>query len=285
MFHLTENQLTSIKLLAKYKYLTSSQFVNIMESYKKRDYLTRALKPLLDMKKPLIAKHDFNPIDGKLESFYYLSKYGKQFLINELGYSAEQIKAPRSIAPVKLKDYHHRKFTIDFHIYLNQWLKSNNGNIIFLNYYFDKSGNNRTGEKNKSVTALNRIYIDKSHSYIPDVNTKFSIDNKEYLYLFEQHNGEDAKRLFKQLYVHVIAISKSVVQKKYKFQKSYRVVVICEFESVKASVIKRLQKLDNIEHYNDFFIFKTNEELQEEFSNHWTLISGETSSFLPESTT
>jgi len=241
MFNLTENQVTAFEILAQFKYLTSSQFVKLMESYKNRDYLTRALKPLLDMRKPLIAKHDFNPINGKLESFYYLTRHGKQFLIDELGYADNQIKAPSGISPVKLKDYPHRKLTIDFHIYLNQWLKSNGGGIIFLNYYFDKFGNNRTGDKNKFVTALNRININESHSFIPDINAKISIDNKKYLYLFEQHNGQDTKRLFEQLHVHLTAISQSVVQKKYKLQTSHRVVVVCEYESVKNSVIKRLQ--------------------------------------------
>lgn len=280
MFYLKENQVKAIKLLAKFKYLTSSQLVETMKSYKRRAYLTKALKPLLGMKKPLITKQDFNPIDGRLESFYYLTKYGKQFLIEECEYADSKIKAPKGLRHISHKDYHHRKFTIDFHINLNQWLVSNEGEIIFLNYYFDKSGNNRTANKTQSVTALNRICIDKSNSFIPDVNTKFLIDNKEYLYLFEQHNGQDAKRLYEQLCVHITAISKNVVQKKYKFQEYHRVVVVCEFESVKKSVIQRLQKIDGIEHYYNFVIFKTNEELQEGFFNNWTLINGEKTTFL-----
>jgi len=282
MFCLTENQVTAIECLSKFKYLTSSQFVEIM-GYKKRDYLTKALKPLILQNKPLIYKHDFNPINGKLESFYYLTKYGKQFLINELEYSEDQIKFPKNLSKIKLKDYHHRKFTIDFHISLDQWLKSNDGYINFLNYYFDKSGNNRTGDKNQSVIALNRIHIDRNHSFIPDINTKFSINGKEYLYLFEQHDGKDTKRLFEQLYVHIIAISKSSVQKKYKQKSSHKVVVVCEFESVKNSVIQRLQKEKGIEHYNNFFIFKTNAELEEDFYDNWTLISGEQTTFISKS--
>ena len=284
MFHLTENQVTVLELIAKYKYLTSSQFVE-MGIYKHRDYLTKALRPLILQKRALVAKYDFNPINGKLESFYYLTKYGKQFLIGELEYTENQIKVPKGVAPIKLKDYHHRKFTINFHLHLNQWLESNGGEINFLNYYFDKSGNNRIGDKNQSVTALNKIHIDRSNSFIPDINTKLSIDGKEYLYLFEQHDGKDAKRLFEQLYVHIIDISKGAVSKKYQFTKSLRVVVVCEFESVKNSVVQRLQKIDAIEHYNNFFIFKTNEELREDFFNNWTLISGEKTTFLPKSTT
>lgn len=278
MFHLTESQITAIELLATYKYLTSSQFVK-MGLYKKRGYLTNALKALVDMKKPLLAKHDFNPINGKLESFYYLTKHGKQFLIDELEYTNSQIKAPRGLSPIYLKDYYHRKLTIDFHVYFRAWLESNNGNVRFFNYYFDKLGNNRSDDKSKHVTATNKVILNKNTSFIPDANTMFSVDDKEYLYLFEQHNGTDAKRLFEQLYVHINAIANGAVAKKYDIKKSHRVVVVCEYESVKKSVITRLQPEKGIEHYTNFFIFKTNAELEEDFYHNWTKISGEQTTF------
>ncbi len=281
MFRLTESQTLAIELLAIYKYLTSSQFVK-MELYKTRGYLTNALKALVDMKKPLLAKHDFNPINGKLESFYYLTKHGKKFLMDECDYADYQIKVPSGLSPIYLKDYYHRKLTINFHINLRTWLKFKDGEVGFFNYYFDKSGNNRSDDKSKYVTALNKVILGTSTSFIPDVNTMFSVDDKEYLYLFEQHNGTDAKRLFEQLYVHIIAISKEVVPKKYNIKISHTVVVVCEYESVKKSVIQRLQKEKGIEHYNNFFIFKTNAELEDDFYDNWTLISGEKSSFLPK---
>lgn len=279
MLYLTESQIVAIELLATYKYLTSSQFVK-MGIYKKRGYLTNSLKALIDVKKPLLAKHDFNPISGKLESFYYLTKYGKNFLIDEMDYSENEIKAPRGLSPIYLKDYYHRKRTIDFHIYLQQWLELNDGEIHFFNYYFDKSGNNRSSDKSKHVSALNKIQLDEANSFIPDANTIFFLDGHKYLYLFEQHNGTDVKRLFEQLYVHVIAISKGVLSEKYDLKKSHKVVVVCEFESVKNAVIQRLQKEQNINHYNNFFIFKTNIELEKDFYNNWTLINGETVNFL-----
>ena len=279
MFHLTESQITAIESLANFKYLTSSQFVK-MGLFKKRDYLTKSLKKLLDVNNPLIAKYDFNPVNGKLESFYYLTKYGKMFLQNEFEYSLDQIKAPRGYKTMQLKDYFHRRFTISFHIYLRQWLDNKNGEMLFLDYYFDKSGNNRSSIKNEHVTALNRIKLKDTNSFIPDINTMFSIDNKEYLYLFEQHNGKDSKRLFEQLYIHIIAISQGVVSDKYNFKKSHKVIVVCEFESVKKSVMNRLQKEVGIESYNNLFLFKTNEELDEDFYNNWSCIDGTKVNFI-----
>lgn len=281
MTHITESQITALELLAAFKYLTSSQFVK-MGLFKKRAYVTNALKVLINTNKPLLAKHDFNPIDGKLESFYYLTKHGKNFLIDELEYTEAQIKAPGSLSPVRLKDYFHRKYTINFHIGFRQWLENNHGEISFLNYYFDKTGNNRNSDNSSStyVTALNKIQLDNAHAFIPDINTMFSLDGEKYLYLFEQHDGKDTKRLFEQLYVHIIAISQRAVSKKYNFQKSHKVVVVCEHESVKNSVMQRLQKEKGIEDYNNFFIFKTNAELKEDFYNNWTQLNGESVTFL-----
>lgn len=271
MANLTENQLKAIALLAIYKYLTSSHFVK-MGVFKKRSYLTNSLKILIDSKNPLISKYDFNPINGKIESLYFLTKNGKKLLINEFSYDESKIKIPIGLDTVYFHDYYHRKYTIDFHIAFRLWLESKNGQVNFLNYYFDKSGNNRIKDKYSHVVSSNKIQLDERTSFIPDINAKFTIDDKEHLFLFEQHNGKDAKRLFEQLYIHIIAISKNVIFEKYNYSKPYRVVVVCEEESVKTSVIKRLQKEKGIEHYNNFFIFKTNNELLENFYSNWTLI-------------
>ncbi len=276
MPNLTENQIKAIELLSIFKYLSSSQFVK-MGVFKKRSYLTNSLKILLDTKNPLISKHDFNPINGKLESFYYLTKYGKRFLINECEYDETQIKVPSGVNQIYLKDYFHRKYTIDFHIAFRQWVESQEGQVDFLNYYFDKAGNNRSG--NDYVTALNKIQLDESISFIPDINAKFTINDKKYLFLLEQHNGNDSKRLFEQLYVHIHAILKQAVSLKYDYKKPYKVVIVCEERSVKDSVIKRLAKVQGIEHYNNFFIFKTNDELEEDFYTNWTLINREKTNF------
>lgn len=279
MLYLTENQIVALELLATYKYLTSSQFVK-MGIYKKRGYLTNALKVLIDIKNPLVAKHDFNPISGKLESFYYLTKYGKNLLIDEMDYMENQIKAPKGLSSIYLKDYQHRKRTIDFHIGLRRWVESNNSDIHFFNYYFDKSGSNKSSNKSQHVYALNKIQLDKDHSFIPDATTMFSLDGQKHLYLFEQHNGQDCKRLLEQLQIHSHAIHKKIISEKYNLKNSHQVVVVCEYESVKDTVIQRLLKIQNIGYYNNFFLFKTNVELDKDFYNNWTLIDGTTVNFL-----
>ena len=64
-----EKQVTALILLATYKFLTSSQFVQL-RLYKNRGDVTNTLKELLSSKRPLIGKKNFqpDPTYGKVES-------------------------------------------------------------------------------------------------------------------------------------------------------------------------------------------------------------------------
>lgn len=273
--HLTENQLKAVEQLSIYKYLTSSQ-LNAVGVYKNRGDLTNSLKKLVDAKNSLIGKISFGvyPRVGKLEDFYYLTNDGKSFLINNLNFAKERIKAVHKNSSEFHGHYFHRKYTIDFYIYLQQWLTENNGEVIFLDYYFDKAGNNRSKIKDEHLKGINRMMLEDGRTFIPDAVTKFNIEGTEYLYLFEQHNGESTKRLIDQLYIHCIALSQGVAALKYNFDRLHRVVVVLEYESIKNALINRLRTIKEFDNFYNFFIFKTNDEIKNDFFNNWTLIDG-----------
>ena len=279
MMYLKQKESDTLVSLAKYKFLCSSQFTQL-GLYKNKGDVTNLLKPMAEQKKPLIGviKFPTDPTIGKLEYIYYLTKFGEKVLLEDLDYPQEKIKKVKS-KPISTKDYFHRRATIDLHIGLNQWLQNNNGEIKFLNYYFDKVGTIKNKD-NKSVIEINRFYLENGKSFIPDISTKFRVNNESYIFLFEQHNGKDSKRLIDQLHIHLLAISQDVVSKKFKFNKSNRVAIVCEEKSVKGAVIQRLQKTDVFNTFHNFFIFKTNDELKEDFFNNWTLINGEQVSFI-----
>lgn len=282
MMYLKQKESDTLVSLAKYKFLCSSQFTRL-GLYKNKGDVTNLLKPMTEQKKPLIGviKFPTDPTIGKLEYIYYLTKFGEKVLLEDLDYPQEKIKKVKS-KPISTKDYFHRRATIDLHIGLNQWLQNNNGEIKFLNYYFDKVGTIKNKD-NKSVIEINRFYLENGKSFIPDISTKFRVNNESYIFLFEQHNGKDSKRLIDQLHIHLLAISQDVVSKKFKFNKSNRVAIVCEEKSVKDAVIQRLQKTDVFNTFYNFFIFKTNDELKEDFFNNWTLINGEQVSFIQKS--
>lgn len=281
MMYLKQKESDILVSLAKYKFLCSSQLTKL-GLYKNKGDVTNLLKLMAEQKKPLIGviKFPTDPTIGKLEYIYYLTKFGEKAVLEDLDYPQEKIKKIKS-KPISTKDYFHRKSTIDFHIGLNQWLQSNNGEIKFLNYYFDKMGTFR--DKDKTIREINRFYLNDNRSFIPDITVKFKVNNESYIFLFEQHNGKDVKRLADQLHVHLLAINEDVVSKKLKFDKYNRVAVVCEEKSVKDAVIQRLQETDIFNNFYNFFIFKTIDELKEDFFNNWTLINGEQVSFIQKS--
>lgn len=276
--YLKQKEEDALTFLAQYKFLSSSQFT-LLGLYKNRGDVTNLLKPMAEQKKPLIGviKFPTDPTIGKLEYIYYLTKFGEKVLLEDLDYPQERIKKVKS-KPISTKDYFHRKSTIDFHIGLNQWLQNSRGEIKFLNYYFDKMGSFR--DKDKKIREINKFYLKDGKSFIPDITVKFKVNNENFIFLFEQHNGKDTKRLLDQLHVHLLAIQEDVVSTKFKINKHNRVVVVCEEKSVKDSIIQRLQEINNFNNFYDFFIFKTNDELKEDFFNNWTLINGEQVSFI-----
>lgn len=282
MVYLKQKESDILVSLSKYKFLCSSQFTQL-GLYKNKGDVTNLLKPMAEQKKPLIGviKFPTDPTIGKLEYIYYLTKFGEKVLLEDLDYPQEKIKKVKS-KPISTKDYFHRKSTIDFHIGLNQWLQNNNAEIKFLNYYFDKLGTIKNKD-NKSIIEINRFYLEDGKSFIPDITVKFKANNENFIFLFEQHNGKDTKRLIEQLQIHLLAISQEIVSKKFNFYKLNRVAIVCEEKSVKDSVIQRLQKTDIFKNFYNHFIFKTNNELKEDFFNKWTLINGEQVSFIQKS--
>lgn len=276
--YLKQKEEDALTFLAQYKFLSPSQFT-LLGLYKNRGDVTNLLKPMAEQKKPLIGviKFPTDPTIGKLEYIYYLTKFGEKAVLEDLDYPQEKIKKIKS-KPISTKDYFHRKSTIDFHIGLNQWLQNSRGEIKFLNYYFDKMGSFR--DKDKKIREINKFYLKDEKSFIPDITVKFKVNNENFIFLFEQHNGKDTKRLVEQLNVHLLAIQEDVVSTKFKINKHNRVAVVCEEKSVKDSIIQRLQEINNFNNFYDFFIFKTNDELKEDFFNNWTLINGKQVSFI-----
>ena len=265
---MSESELKIIEALARYKFLTVSQldFLNIL---KNKVGLYSRLRQLRAGKKPFIKNNVFGIMAGKgrLEDFYFLDKKGKDFLIENLDYSENRIKIPKGTSSLFQRDYFHRKKTIDFFLYLDRFLLDNQSHIIFLNYYFDKQGDNRT---KKNLSAKNKIEVGETGGFfIPDIITKIKYKNNPYLLFFEQHNGKDTKKLMKQLFYHLLALEEGTGALKYDMQKSHRVLIVFEFEGILKATIERLSKIEDFKGFEKFFFFKTEEELKKDFFNGW----------------
>ncbi|WP_417332762.1 hypothetical protein [Halarcobacter sp.] len=276
-----ERQIIALEHLSIHKFLTSSQFVQL-NLYKNRGEVTNALKELLESKKPLIGKKNFkpDPTYGKVESIYYLTQYGKNYLVKNFNYLPENIKFIKKEVNLFQREYHHRRSTVDFNIGLYKWIQRVDGEIIFSHYYFDKKGNNHSKDKSKHLCALNKLELKDGKSFIPDMITMFNIKGKEYLYLFEQNNDYSTTRLINELLPYLYAMSDGLFENIFGFKRSPRIAVVCKNENVKYNLLKRLRTDERFKHFYNLFIFKSNDELLNNFEQNWTLINGQKVSFI-----
>ncbi len=265
--------------LARYKYLTLSQLLAIGVGTTQYKYLWKQVASMRDRKRALIERRSFNLEIrlGRVEDLYYLTKYGKNVLVDDFRLLEKDIKIPIG-KTIAYKDYHHRKTTIDFQISLYQWTEKNNYEIPYFNAYYDKKGNNRT---DKNLTTLSKIDFGNGEYIIPDAVFKVMSETKERLFLFELHMGKDTLRLIKQIHKHAFALVKKFTHKQFKYdlEKSYTIFLLFEYQATKNAFIKRLVKTGvAFSQIEQFFLCKSLDDFAEgNFAEGWLTLFGKNS--------
>lgn len=251
-----------LEALATYQFLTISQMIQL-GIMKDRSNLNKQLKALSKPKKALIQSAAFGTIPsiGRLESIHSLTKYGKVFLEEELGF-LEDIKYPKGAGRPYDQDYFHRKYTIDFQITLQQWIEKLSYQLIFFDRYFDKVGNNRI---DKNLRAKTKVVLDEESFLIPDAIFMLELDNgNQELYCFEMYNGRNVKRTITQLNKHVKLFEKGALSEQFHFPYLHTVVCVFENESLMKSVIHHMKKDNYFLHMRAYFLMKTREQINVE---------------------
>lgn len=270
---ITKIQQNVLVSLARYKYLTMSQMISLKVGTNQYPYLWKQVASLRDRKRALVSCNNFplpSPKKGRVESLYFLTKEGmNQILGNGFVESEEAIKIPKG-KTIAYKDYFHRKFTIDFQIALYQHAEKNEKSVEFFHTYFDKVGDNRI---NKNLRALTRIDFEGKQFFIPDAVFKI---NRQF-FLFEMYNGKDTKRVLEQLHKHAQALTFRHTHRAYNLDetKSYRIILLFEFESAKEALIKRIQEDSSFDMIRSYFFAKSLNESIFETSNDWNDLNGD----------
>ncbi|MEL6943462.1 MAG: hypothetical protein AAFO82_12400 [Bacteroidota bacterium] len=268
--------------LARYRYLTLSQLLQIGVGTTQYKYLWKQAASLRDRKHPLVKCQRFsvsqtskNQPPKRVEDWYYLNEAGKRALLDELNYDG-QIKMPISRASLPYKDYQHRIRTINFQIKLDQWAEQNEVQVLFFDTYFDKEGNNRV---DKNLRAKTRIALAQDDFFIPDGAFKIIKEDQERFFLMETYNGKDTSRTIHQLHKHALALTKRYTHQAYNLpsNKSYNIVLIFEYESHLKAVIERIQtKEPSFQIIQKYFRAKSLEQLENtNFFEHWSTLGGE----------
>jgi len=277
--YLSESKIKILESLAKYKFLTTKQFLRL-GIVKHRPNIFPLLKDLRERQRPFIEKISFavHPKLGRLEDVHYLTKWGAKFLIEELGYREEEIRYPIGKSSLFFRDYFHRLYTIDFHIEFDEWIKANDYEIDFFYTYFDKVGASRS--KEKKLEALTKVNLDEENYIIADAISMFTTFERKYLFTLEVYTDKNTKRIIKQLKKHMIALSKGYPSLQFNFNRGSRVISIFEDNATMEATIKRLKLEEDFEGFDNYFLFKTIDKVKENFFSNWLNLNLEKINFI-----
>ena len=266
--------------LARYKFLTVSQ-MHRLGLGKDISWIRTQAKQLTDSNAPLIERLIFSvtPRKGRVENVFFLTKRGKEALIDGLKMDENAVKMPIGNSTLFYKDYTHRKNTIDFQIAAYQWAQEQERStyIDFFDCYFDKLGNNRTLG---NLQAKNKIALDQEDYIIPDGVFMLQTAQRPYLFLFEMYDGKDTKRVLEQVKKHVRAIAQGTPSEKYNYPFAHRVILVFEFEALKDAFIERTKNNIYFSEVSPCFRCKSIEGVERDFFTGWQNLTGETIDFL-----
>lgn len=257
-----------LELLARFKFLCLSQMLPLIGG-KSISYTRGQLASLKN--KGLIASYSLEkPI--KSESMYYLTEHGKELLLSNAKVFADDIRLVLGV-PFFVRDYAHRKATIQVHISLFYHLQSLGITITDFLCYFDKSGNNR---KAGNLEALTKIPIGNAF-FIPDCIMLTKSEEQTTLYLIEMFCDATATRPIDQFYTkHLPAIAQGSPAEKFGLEANPFVLSAFDSPTIKQKVIEKLLGHNQFKAFADLFYFTTVEELKEHPANAWKDINGKT---------
>ncbi len=259
-------QIKVLKALARYKFLTYSQMMELgIERH--RSNLSTLLKGLRESKFPMVKKIPHGIGD---EVKHYLTEKAVGVLVDLCGLSEQEIHFPKGRILTHTQDQVHRTRVIDFHIALDLACQKEGIPLLFCDRYFDTVGNNRVEKNLKSKTAFR---YESNSSIKPDMTFKLK-PNEEELYLFELENGSDSKKSIQKCIRHGEAVLTGVVNQKYNFNKGYRLLWVFENEGVLKTAQKELQKLPLFQNLGEYFLFKPLPDFGEEIFQGWQNVSG-----------
>ena len=212
---------------------------------------------------------------GKREYFHYLTKKGSNLLINELFYMPEHIKKPKAKKPNITTDYHHRKSTIDFQIALYQHLEVRQGEALFFDTYYERTGSNRTGvSKSKTVIDTKQSYLLADALFMIDVPQGDT--RKSYLYAFEMQNTNSTKNITEQLYRYLEYLEIGSITLKYDFDKAARILSVFEDVNKMHNTLNRIKAHPSFDNVRKFYLFKPLQEIWSDgIYGKWITADGE----------
>lgn len=263
---ITPTEEAILRALGQFHYCTSKHLMRLGVS-RHPGPVQSALKTLRERTPMLVRALDFGllPGVGRLPILYGLTERGADLLL-EAGIEenhAQWIKSDHLFA----NDYVHRCQCVDLHISIADWLASVDGTLdTFVTYY-------TRGRKEGSALQQATTVIAGPNKLSPDIVFKFTMpDGKSRLCAVEQHNGDDAKRLIRQVAIYASPGVWQAIEDAYDYSHGVRLLLIFEKEKTLEKFQKLAEKEADIVKSAHRVFLKTHERTVKEYYSGWEKI-------------
>ena len=241
----TELQTRILEALERYRFLTASQFQELRVSHS-LPVIWRALRELSSGKRSPVGTVNF-PARMRVEHVervHFLTPYGAGVLADILGCESADLDFCQKPATYH-RDYWHRKFCVDFHIWLIRALEAVSWDVevVALARYFDRTGANRSrNQRVYPLRAKTRVELDTGRYLIPDVTfvLERGVTSERVVYCMEMTNGRNTKRILTQMAKHAAAMRSGILSQKYGVRYPHRVLFLFSEEALLRAVERRV---------------------------------------------
>ena len=280
MLSLSENDTRALVALATYQYLTPSQMERLGVGKSRdtiRDYTLRRLQRV---RPALINSQDFGMIPGKgrLEVVYFLPDSGAAIVAEQWRCDISELIYPRHGVGYQ-NDYFHRRYHVDFHIALRQWIEQQgDAELEFFQSYYSKT-------KGRKIRPVNQLMFKPDPSLPlhyrktiePDGIFRYSVGERSFLCALEIHKKHDTKYITEQLDRHMTALDQSLLAERFDHSTDNLVLSVHESLGSFKGVQKRLIEMPEFERFLPFFHFSLTEYVTGNFAGHWIMADGQKS--------
>lgn len=261
-----------LEALAKYRYMTSDQFVSVGIS-ENRDSVNENILPPLHKRSvgKLInfAEFGIEPGRGRRPRVYFLTKAGAQVLADFERCDISEITFPAGGVQYT-NDYDHRKAYVDYLISFHKWIEAVDGDILDERHYFDFVGSNRRGTESRAETR-----VEFSGGYIiPDGLAHFQALGKARAVAVEIHRRTSPKRCADQLRRHMEAIKERAVMDRFGIEHASLVLSVSADQGLFERVRARMLEVPDWRHFAPLFRFATVEAVRADFGRAWVYADG-----------
>ena len=108
----------------------------------------------------------------------------------------------------------------------------------------------------------------------PDITFMLHSTTQNELFLVELERGRNAKKSIEKAVKHAEAMLTGAVNKRYDFQRGYRVLWIFEYENLIDTVLKELSSQSLFEPLTEYFLFKPLSQIGENIFLSWRNVAG-----------